>query len=208
MLGLPAAKAPMAIFASRRAAAKIWVLPLTIACCAMCGWASPSKSLDPLETFARACGVRDAIQQRPRIFASPDETSWHEYPSIKDIPDWASEWTETASVWRRAGSPTLVAVAGAGQDFADYYYYCFNPQGIVTRVEREFRTAWGWGFAETILYDNKGNEEERTSRYFDTKDEHTIEPPQESDLVTPSEIFRKVSLLPFFALLSAKGSRP
>ena len=192
----------------RRIALKILILPLALACCVICGWSSRSKPNDPLGRFARACGVPSAIQQSPRIFASPDETSWHEYQSIKEIPEWPSEWTETASVWSRAGSPVLVRVVGVGQDFSDYSYYCFDHQGILIRMERQFRTAWRWGFAETILYNKKGNEEERTSSYFDTRDDHTIEPPQESDRVTPLKIFPRLSLLPFFALLSPKDSHP
>jgi hypothetical protein len=187
---------------------KTWILPLALACCAIGGWSSRSRPNDPLERFARACGVPSAIQQSPRIFASPDETSWHEYQSIKEIPEWPSEWIETASVWSRAGSPVLVRVVGVGQEFSDYSYYCFDHQGILIRMERQFRTAWRWGFAETILYDKKGNEEERTSSYFDTRDDHTIEPPQESDLVTSAKIFRNVMSLPFFALLSAKDRHP
>jgi hypothetical protein len=58
------------------------------------------------------------------------------------------------------------------------------------------------------LYDKKGNEEERTSSYFDTRNEQAIEPPQESDLVTSAKIFRNVTSLPFFALLSAKDRHP
>lgn len=181
---------------------------MVMACCAMSGWSDPSKPNDPLERFARACGVPSAIQQSPRIFASPDERSWREYQSVKEIPEWSSEWRETAAVWNRAGSPVLVRVIGVGQDFSDYSYYCFDHQGILIRLERQFRTAWRWGFAETILYDNKGNEEERTSRYFDTKGENTIEPPEEGDLVVPLKIFRSVSSLPFFSLLSAKDSHP
>ena len=149
-----------------------------------------------------------AVQREPRVFASPDESSWHEYRSIKEIPEWPSEWTESASVWLRTGSPTLVVIAGMSEDYADHDYYCFNPGGVLIRAEREFRTVWRWGFAETILYDSKGNEEERTSRYFDTRDEHTIEPPEEADRVIPLKIFRRVSSLPFFALLSDKGSDP
>lgn len=192
------------------AATRIWILAIAMvmACCAMSGWSDPSKPNDPLERFARACRVPSAIQQSPRIFASPDERSWREYQSVKEIPEWPSEWRETAAVWNRAGSPVLVRVIGVGQDFSDYSYYCFDHQGILIRLERQFRTAWRWGFAETILYDNKGNEEERTSRYFDTKGENTIEPPEEGDLVVPLKIFRSVSSLPFFSLLSAKDSHP
>jgi hypothetical protein len=192
----------------RRIASKVWILALAVTCCAMCGWSSRSKPNDPLQRFARACGIPSAIQQSPRIFASPDESSWHEYQSVKEIPEWPSEWTETASVWSRADSPVLVRVVGVGRDFSDYSYYCFDRQGLLIRMERQFRTAWRWGFAETILYDNKGNEEERTSSYFDTRDEHTIEPPEESDLVTPAKIFRNVTSLPFSALLSAKDRHP
>jgi hypothetical protein len=192
----------------RRIALKILILPLALACCAICGWTSPSKPNDPLGRFARACGVPSAIQQSPRIFASHDETSWHEYQSIKEIPEWPSEWTETASVWSRASSPVLVRVVGVGQGFSDYSYYCFDHQGILIRMERQFRTAWRWGFAETIMYDKKGNEEERTSSYFDTRDDHTIEPPQESDRVKSAKIFRNVTSFPFFALLSARDQHP
>ena len=198
----------MAMFFFGRVAVKMWVLFLMIACCAATGWGGPSKSRDPLETFARSCGVPGVTQEKPRNFASADETSWHEYPSLKEIPAGTSEWSETASVWSREGSSTLVRIVGAGQGYSDNSYYCFNPRGIVIQMEREFRTAWRWGFAETIAYDSKGNEEERTSRYFDTKNEQTIEPPKESDLVTPPKIFLKLSSLPFFVLLSAKDSHP
>jgi hypothetical protein len=204
----------MAMFATRqngvarRFAARIWTVPLIVVFCATCGWGKPSKTHNPFEVFAQACGVPDAMQRKPRVFASPDETSWHEYPSLKEIPGWTSEWIETASVWRGGDSPTLVVITGAGQDFADSSYYCFNRRGILFRVKREFRTAWRWGFAESILYDGKGNEEERTSSYFDTRDEHTIEPPKESDRVTPVKIFRNVSSLPFFSLLSSNNSQP
>jgi hypothetical protein len=212
--GLTGRQTSLAMFAPRqyggrrRIGLKILILPLALACCAICGWTSPSKPNDPLGRFARACGVPSAIQQSPRIFASPDETSWHEYQSIKEIPEWPSEWTETASVWSRTGSPVLVRVVGVGQRFSDYSYYCFDHQGILIRMERQFRTAWRWGFAETILYDKKGNEEERTSSYFDTKNEQAIEPPRESDLVTSAKIFRNVTSFPFFALLSAKDRHP
>ncbi len=208
----------LAMFASRqysghrRIASRIWTLPVAVAFCAMSGamsgWSSPPKPNNPLERFARACGVPSAIQKSPRIFASPDEGSWHEYQSVKEIPEWPSEWTETASVWSRAGSPAFVRVVGVGRDFSDYSYYCFDRQGILTRVERQFRTVWRWGFAETILFDNKGSEEERTSSYFDTKNEQAIQPPKESELVTPVKIFQRVSSLPFFPLLSAKSSDP
>jgi hypothetical protein len=204
--------APRQYSGHRRIASRIWTLPLAVAFCAMCGamsgWSSPSKPNDPLQRFARACGVPSAIQKSPRIFASPDERSWHEYQSVKEIPERPSEWRETASVWSRDGSPVLLRVVGIGQDFSDYSYYCFDRQGILTRVERQFRTVWRWGFAETILFDNKGNEEERTSSYFDTRNEQAIEPPKESELVTPVKIFRKVSSLPFFSLLSTKSSDP
>jgi hypothetical protein len=212
--GLTGRRISLAMFAPRqyggrrRIALKIWILPLALACYAICGWSSPSKHNNPLERFARACGVPSAIQQSPRIFASPDETSWHEYQSIKEIPELPGKWRETASVWSRAGSPVLVRVVGVGQDFSDYSYYCFDRYGTLMRMERQFRTAWRWGFAETILCDNKGNEEERTSRYFDTRDDHTIEPPQESDKVIPAKIFRNVTSLPFFALLSTQDRHP
>jgi hypothetical protein len=193
---------------ARSFAAKIWTVPLMVAFCATYGRSKPSKPHDPFEMFARACGVSDAMQRKPRVFASPDESSWHEYPSLKEIPEWAGEWTETASVWRGGDSPTLVVIVGARHEFADYSYYCYNRQGILFRVKREFRTAWRWGFAESIFYDGKGNEEERTSSYFDTRDEHTIEPPKESGRVTPVKIFRQVTSLPFFPLLSSNNSQP
>lgn len=198
----------MAMFVFDRAAVKMWFLSLMIACCAATGWGGPSKSRDPLEAFARTCGVRGVTEEKPRIFASPDETSWHEYPSLKEIPAATSEWAETASVWSRKRSPTLVRIVGVGQSFADDSFYCFNPRGILLQMEREFRTEWRWGFAETITYDSKGNEEERTSRYFDTKNEQTIEPPKKSNLVTPSKVFRELPLLPFYTLLAAKDSHP
>jgi hypothetical protein len=105
--------APRQYSGHRRIASRIWTLPLAVAFCAMCGamsgWSSPSKPNDPLERFARACGVPTAIQKSPRIFASPDERSWHEYQSVKEIPEWPSEWTETASVWNRTVHPPCYA---------------------------------------------------------------------------------------------------
>lgn len=188
----------------RRFGLNLWILTLAVASFAMCGWSTPSRSNDSLKTFARACGVPSAIQQSPRIFASSDGSSWQEYGSTKDIPRWPE--TRSASVWIRDDSPTLVAIADVAGDFTEYYYYCFNRRGALVRLERQFRTAWRWGFAETISYDDKGNEEERISRYFDTRNEQTIEPPEKSDLVTSLKIFPTISSLPFFALLSAKDS--
>jgi hypothetical protein len=190
-----------------RTVVKFLTLLLLIACFATSAWASPKRSQDQFAAFARACGFTSEIQQKPRVLASPNESSWHEYPSFKDIPDWASQWIETAAVWRRDESGTLVEISGVGQDFADDSYYCSDARGILTRLTRHFRTAWRWGLEETIMYDKKGDEEERTSRYFDTKDKHTLEPPAESDLVTPLKVFSKVSTLPFFSLFDAGNAK-
>ena len=187
-----------------RTVVKSLTLLLLTACLATSAGASPKRPEDQFAAFARACGFTSEIQQKPRVFASPNRSSWHEYPSLKDIPDWASQWIETAALWRRDESGTLVEISGAGQDFADDSYYCFDTRGILTRMTRYFRTASRWGFEETMMYDKKGDEEERTSRYYDTKDKHTIEPPAEADLVTPLKVYPKVSMLPFFSLLSVK----
>src|ERR1700721_3195767 len=144
----------------RRIASKVWILALAVTCCAMCGLSSRSQPNGPLQRFARARRIPSAIQQSPRIFASPDESSWHEYQSVKEIPEWPSEWRETASVWSRADSPVLVRVVGVGLDFSDSSYYCFDRQGVLIRMERQFRTPWRGGFAETISNENKGKEEE------------------------------------------------
>jgi len=192
---------------SSRSVVKFLAPLLLIGCFAVSAWASPKRSEDQFAVFARACGFTSEIQQKPRVFASPNESSWHEYPSFKDIPDWTSRWIETASVWRREESGTLVEISGAGQNFADDSYYCFDMRGILTQLTRYFRTAWRWGFEETILYNKKGDEEERTSRYYDTKDKHTIEQPAEADLVTPLKVYPKVSMLPFFSLLDAGNAK-
>ena len=153
--------------------------------------------------FAQRCGVK-AVTGSARLF-SDNEARWKEYATTKQVPQ-NTEWSENAYVWGKVGSPVAIDVEGLGEGFGDSAYYCFNARGNLSSLEYEFRTTWGWGYAEHRELDNDGRET-ATSHFFRMKDRKEIPRPQAADDVHQAmtvKIYKRLSGVPFFLLLTQR----
>jgi hypothetical protein len=152
--------------------------------------------------FARKCGVEASVSSA-RVFADSGDGKWKHYPNPKAVPEGNPDWSETAFMWgKSSSSPVLIAITGMGQDFADYTSYCFDRSGNLIGLDREFRTAWGWGFAEKRSYGKYGNEI-IDSHFFSTKTKQQIPRPEGADDVPEAlqvKLYKKLSEIPFSKL--------
>jgi len=158
--------------------------------------------------FARRCGV-EAFIHSPRVFADSGDGKWKEYQNADKVPLGDPDWSEMAFMYRKSHSSILVTITGSGQDFAVYTSYCFDPAGNLTTLEREFRTAWGWGFAEHRSYHKAGHGTVK-SHFFDTKRGQEIPRPSEADYVheaLQTKVFRKLTDLPFSGLIEQENTK-
>ena len=152
--------------------------------------------------FALNCGVEASVSSA-RVFADSGDGKWKHYPNPKAVPEGNPDWSETAFMWRKSGSsPVLIAITGMGQDFADCTSYCFDTSGNLIGLDREFRTAWGWGFAENRSY-GKDGKEIINSHFFSTKTEQQIPRPEGADEVPEAlqvKLYKKLTEIPFSKL--------
>ena len=173
-------------------------LSLLVVLLQTCGFALAGTSSD----FARTCGVEASVSSA-RVFADSGDGKWKHYPNPKSVPDGDPDWSETAFMWGRSrSSPVLIAITGVGQDFADYTSYCFDRSGNLIGLDREFRTAWGWGFAENRS-DGRDGKEIINSHFFSTKTRQEIPRPDGADDVSEAlqvKLYKKLSEIPFSKL--------
>jgi len=155
---------------------------------------------------AQRCGV-DLKKPVQRFFANPDgKKGWHEYRSIREVPELANDAGDFAALWEGPDGKFLVLMEEPGEDFAAYTDYCFDRKGRLLQLRFELRTAWGWGFREEgpVL---KGAVVAQVSEFFDTKTEHTIQRPEVADEVPEAlnpRLFLHREQLPFSSLLSKR----
>lgn len=161
-----------------------------------------TASANHFAEFAQSCGVT-AVIASARVFSDNDKNQWKEYPTPKQVPE-NTEWSETAYVWGKVDFPVAIDVEGLGEDFGDSTYYCFNASGKLSSLEHEFRTAWGWGFAERREVDSGGRETTK-SHFFSMKDRKEIHRPLATDDVREAmtvRMYKRLSDMPFFLLLT------
>jgi hypothetical protein len=158
-------------------------------------------SSNRFDEFSKKCGVSSESKQR--IFAAADGEHWKEYPSADAIPERNIDWSEAVFILRRDGHATATEIDGVGQDFSDSSLYCFDAHGELAWIEREFATAWSWGYAETDVF-NGGAISSHKEHYFDTKTHAVIPRPAGYDDVHDAmklKIYKSVKGLPFFKLM-------
>jgi hypothetical protein len=161
---------------------------------------SEASSTEKFDEFSRKCGVTQ--QMKIRIFAAHDGEHWKRYPSVSKIPEPNIDWSEAAFV-ARSGKLTAVEIDGAGQDFSDSSLYCFDSHGKLTGIEREFATAWGWGYAETDSFTDDTISSHK-DRYCNTKTHSVIPQPAGYDDVHEAmqlKVYKSIEELPFFKLI-------
>lgn len=161
-----------------------------------------ASGIDRLTEFAESCGIK-AVRTSARVFSDNDRNRWEEYSTAKKVPENA-EWSETAYVWSKLGFIAFIDVEGIGEDFTDSSYYCFDSAGNLSSLDHEFRTAWGWGFAESSKVDSDGRETTK-SHFFSMKDRKEIPRPQGANDVREAmtaKVYRRLPDVPFFSLLA------
>ena len=157
-----------------------------------------ASGIDRLTEFAESCGIK-AVRTSARVFSDNDRNRWEEYSTAKKVPENA-EWSETAYVWSKLGFIAFIDVEGIGEDFTDSSYYCFDSAGNLSSLDHEFRTAWGWGFAESSKVDSDGRETTK-SHFFSMKDRKEIPRPQGANDVqrgNDSKSIQKTARCAFF----------
>jgi hypothetical protein len=159
-----------------------------------------AASSEKFDQFSRKCGL--SPESKSRIFAAADGEHWKGYTSLEKIPEANIDWSEGAFVLR-SGEAAATEIDGVSQDFSDSSLYCFDAHGKLTRIEREFRTAWGWGYSEMESFKN-GAVSFHQDHYFDTKTDATIPRPAGYDNVHDAmklKMYKSVKELPFFKLM-------
>jgi|SRR4051812_16673184 hypothetical protein len=163
--------------------------------------AAAASATDRFDEFSKNCGLLS--DSKPQVFAAADGEHWKEYPTVDKIPEPNMDWSEGAFLLQQAELPTVTEIDGVGQDFSDSSLYCFDSRGKLTQIEREFRTAWGWGYSETDLF-KSGLIASHREHYFDTKTHAVIPRPAGYDDVGDAmklKVYKTVKDLPFFKLM-------
>jgi hypothetical protein len=159
-----------------------------------------TPAMDRLAEFGKRCGL--SATSKPRLFAAPDGRHWKEYPRSRNIPEPNPDWS-VAAFFARDDNASAAEIDGVGQDFSDSTLYCFDRNASLALVEREFLTAWGWGYSETDLFHGAVVSEHK-EHYFDTKTRQVISRPAGSHDVQDAmklTVYRSLKDLPFSGLM-------
>lgn len=161
---------------------------------------SMASSTERFDEFTKKCGL--STDSNPRLFAAADGEHWKEYPSLDKIPEQNIDWSEGAFVLH-SSEATATEIDGVSQDFSNSSLYCFDDHGKLAQIERDFATAWGWGYSETDLFKN-GKVYSHQEHYFETKTRAVIPRPAGYDDVHDAmklKVYNSIKELPFFKLM-------
>ncbi|HXF14492.1 MAG TPA: hypothetical protein VN517_15155 [Terriglobales bacterium] len=161
---------------------------------------SMASSTERFDEFTKKCGL--STDSNPRLFAAADGEHWKEYPSLDKIPEQNIDWSEGAFVLH-SSEATATEIDGVSQDFSNSSLYCFDDHGKLAQIERDFATAWGWGYSETDLFKN-GKVYSHQEHYFETKTRAVIPRPAGYDDVHDAmklKVYKSIKELPFFKLM-------
>jgi hypothetical protein len=175
-------------------------MKIAIAVLVLLGAFSVVASTERFDAFSKECGL--SPNSKSRIFAAADGEHWKEYQGVDRIPEGNSDWSEGAFVLRN-GQVVAAEVDGVGEDFSDSSFYCFDLHGKLTQIERDFTTAWGWGYSETDSFKD-GAVSAHQEHFFDTKTRAQIYRPAGYDDVHDAmklKVYKSIKELPFFKLM-------
>jgi len=157
--------------------------------------------------LARMCGV-DTDRASDGVFAKEHRKQWQKYADLKAIPKDGD--SEMAQYWHESHGGSFVQMAVHDGVYARYHEYCFDPEGKLTRLTYETRTAHGWGFATTGTVDKRGHLEAASSRFFGVRTNMTIPRPAEADeapWVLDPKIYKRLEKLPFAKLIATPAEQ-
>ncbi|HEV3316226.1 MAG TPA: hypothetical protein VG488_04615 [Candidatus Angelobacter sp.] len=161
------------------------------------------KTEDPQKVFAGQCGV-DFDAAPLRIFIDSSK-GWKEYRDIKNLPELNSSADSEYIVHSDPSGKHYVRTFIPGDDFDRYQDDCFGETGKLQSFHFELRTAWGWGYEESRTFNASGKMVDKSSRFFDTRNEKTIQTPERAkevpDAIKP-EIHTEFLDMPFIPYLN------
>jgi hypothetical protein len=136
---------------------------------------------------------------------------WHEYRSLKAVPQLDLDGGISAEYWKDADGSVLVrAVVEPGEDFWTYTKYCFGSGLQLVSLELELRTAWGWSYRSQMRME-KGSLRRVSQGFFDIETSKPIPKPEGADDIPKAlkpTVFTEEKELPFFHLLGPTVNRP
>lgn len=133
------------------------------------------KTEDPQKAFATQCGI-DFDAAKLHIFINSSK-GWKEYQDLNALPEMSSGVDSEFIVRSDSAGKHYVRTFIPGEDFDRYQDDCFGEAGKLQRFRYEMRTAWGWGYEESRTFAPSGKMVDKSSRFFDTRNEKTIQPP-------------------------------
>ncbi|HEV3039349.1 MAG TPA: hypothetical protein VHA33_16355 [Candidatus Angelobacter sp.] len=164
---------------------------------------SEQRSEDPQKVFATQCGI-NLDGAAVHIFVNSSK-GWKEYRDLKSVPDLSSGADSEFIVRSDPGGKHYVRTFIPGDDYDRYQDDCFGENGKVRGLRYELRTAWGWGYEESRTFSESGKMVDKTSRFFDTRNEKSIQPPERvkevPDAIKP-EVHAEFLGMPFIPFLN------
>jgi|GEM_PF-3349740 hypothetical protein len=162
------------------------------------------KTNDPEKDFASQCGI-DFDKATLHIFINSFSKGLKEYSDDKNPPKPGPNEESEFIVRSDPSGKHYVRTFSPGDDFDHYQDDCFTESGKVQLLHYELRTAWGWGYEETRVFDLSGKILNKSSRFFDTRSEKTIQPPERAkevpDALKP-EVHSDFNDMPFTSYLN------
>ena len=161
------------------------------------------KTEDPQKVFATQCGI-DLDAAKLHIFINSSK-GWKEYQDLKNLPELSSGTDSEVIVRSDSAGKHYVRTFIPGDDFDRYQDDCFGETGKLQSFRYEMRTAWGWGYEENRRFAPSGKMVDKSSRFFDTRNEKTIQPPERAkevqDALKP-EVHTEFLGMPFIPFLN------
>jgi hypothetical protein len=162
------------------------------------------KTDDPQKLFSIQCGV-DFDGAPLHIFINSVSRGWKEYHDIRNLPELSPGEDSEFFVRSDPSGKHYVRTFNPGDDFDRYQDDCFGETGKLQSLHYELRTAWGWGYEESRAFSASGKMVDKSSRFFDTRSEKTIQTPQRAkevpDAIKP-EVHDSFNDMPFTSYLN------
>ncbi len=161
------------------------------------------KTEDPQKVFATQCGI-DFDAAKLHIFINSSK-GWKEYQDLKALPELSSGVDSEVIVRSDSSGRHYVRTFIPGEEFDRYQDDCFGEAGKLQSFRYEMRTSWGWGYEESRTFAPSGKMVDKSSRFFDTRNEKTIQAPErakEAPEALKPELHTEFLGMPFIPFLN------
>ena len=158
----------------------------------------------PMKSLAAQCAP-DLDRAAERVFANPGGKTWNEYVTVKQVPRLDGNDDEKMIAVKTSPSGRhFVGFVEYGEDTATYQADCYDEGGALSALHYELRTAWGWGYEDVRTFNAHGKILNRSTRFFDTRNNQDIKRPAQADDVPDylkPKIYRNFGAIPIAGVL-------